>query len=86
MIGFKTSWALGENFKAILRGDVGGFGVVEANNWDCDLEAGIAWRVKRNTYLDFGYRARGQWQDLGSNGATIRGWFYGPELGTTFTF
>ena len=87
MIGLKSSWSLGPKVKAILRGDVGGFGFVTANNWDCDLEVGIAWQVKRNTYFDFGYRARGQWQDLGSNGnANISGWFYGPELGMTFSF
>jgi len=87
MIGLKTSWALGKNFNAILRGDVGGFGWVTADNWDCDLEAGIAWQFRRNTYLDLGYRARGQWQTIGSSGnANIRGWFYGPELGMTFSF
>ena len=87
MIGLKTSWVLGPKVNAILRGDVGGFGVVTANNWDCDLETGIAWEAWRNTYLDFGYRARGQWQDLGSNGdVTISGWFYGPEVGVTFSF
>src|SRR5450432_1409253 len=85
MIGFKTSWAFGEKVKGILRGDVGGFGVVEADNWDCDLEAGLAWRAWRNTYLDFGYRARGQWQDVGSN-SSLSGWFFGPELGVTFSF
>jgi hypothetical protein len=87
MIGFKTSWALGKNFNAILRGDVGGFGWVTANNWDCDLETGIAWEFHTQTYLDIGYRARGQWQDLGANGnANLRGWFYGPEIGVTWTF
>ena len=85
MIGFKTNWAFGQNFNAIVRGDVGGFGVVTANNWDCDLEAGLAWRAWRNTYLDFGYRARGQWQDVGSN-SSLSGWFFGPELGVTFSF
>jgi len=87
MIGFKTSWAFGEKFQGILRGDVGGFGVVEANNWDCDLEAAIAWRAWRNTSLDLGYRARGQWQDVGPNGnGDANGWFFGPELGVTFSF
>jgi len=87
MIGFKTSWALGKHFQATLRGDVGGFGVVTANNWDCDLETGIGWEFRRNTYLDLGYRARGQWQDLGANGnGNISGWFFGPELGITFSF
>ena len=52
MIGLKTSWALGKNFEAILRGDVGGFGVVTADNWDCDLEAGDRLEFRRNTYLD----------------------------------
>ena len=40
MIGLKTSWTLGPKVKAILRGDVGGFGFVDSNNWDCDLETG----------------------------------------------
>ena len=87
MIGFKTSWAFGEKFQGILRGDVGGFGVVEANNWDCDLEVGMAYRAWRNTFIDVGYRARGQWQDVGSNGdGKVSGWFFGPELGITFSF
>jgi hypothetical protein len=87
MIGFKTGWAFGNKFQAILRGDVGGFGFVDANNWDCDLEAGIAWEFRRHTYLDVGYRARGQWQDLGSKSdSNLSGWFFGPELGMTFSF
>lgn len=87
MIGLKSSWVLGKKVKAILRGDVGGFGAVTANNWDCDLETGIAWEAWPNTFLDLGYRARGQWQDAGSdNDVTVRGWYYGPELGMTFSF
>ncbi len=87
MIGLKSSWTLGPKVQAILRGDVGGFGVVTSNNWDCDLETAVAWEAWRNTYLDFGYRARGQWQDLGSNSkGNVQGWYYGPELGMTFSF
>ena len=87
MIGFKTNWTIGKNLQAIVRGDVGGFGVVTANNWDCDLEAAIAWEAWHNTYLDLGYRARGQWQDVGPNGnGTVGGWFFGPEIGVTFKF
>ena len=85
MIGFKTNWTIGKNLQAIVRGDVGGFGAVTANNWDCDLEAAIAWEAWQNSYLDLGYRARGQWQDLGPNGnGTLSGWFFGPEIGVTF--
>lgn len=87
MIGVKTRWTLGKKVQAILRGDVGGFGLVTANNWDCDLEAGIAWEAWRNTSLDFAYRARGQWQDDASTAKVIvSGWFHGPELGVTFKF
>ena len=87
MIGLKTSWTLGPKVKAILRGDVGGFGFVDSNNWDCDLETGLAWEAWHNTYIDLGYRARGQWQDLGANNkGNLRGWYYGPELGVTFNF
>jgi len=87
MIGLKSSWILGPRVQAILRGDVGGFGFVDSNNWDCDLETGIAWEAWHNTYLDLGYRARGQWQDFGSNSrGNVQGWYYGPELGMTFSF
>jgi hypothetical protein len=87
MIGLKTTWELGTNWNAVLRGDVGGFGWVDADNWDCDLELAVAWQFARGVSLDIGYRARGQWQDDGPNGkSTISGWFYGPELGLTFKF
>ena len=87
MIGIKTVWAFGDRFNAQLRGDVGGFGLVTADNVDCDLEAALAWKVGRNVSLDFGYRARGQWQDDGQNqNASVSGWFFGPELGVTFSF
>lgn len=87
MIGFKTVWSFGEHVKAQLRGDVGGFGVVTADNVDCDLEAVLAWKVARNVSLDFGYRARGQWQDDGQgSNVSVSGWYFGPELGLTFSF
>lgn len=87
MVGLRTTWTLGKNFVAIVRGDVGGFGVVAADNWDTDLEAAAGWQFHRNMLLDLGYRARGQWQNNGSSGKiTAQGWFHGPELGMTFTF
>ena len=86
-IGLRTSWTLCKNFVAMIRGDVGGFGLVADENWDCDLEAGIAWQFHKNTYLDLAYRARGQWQNLGSpHDIAVRGWLHGPELGVTFKF
>jgi hypothetical protein len=87
MIGLKSSWVLCKKVNAMVRGDVGGFGAVTEANWDCDLEAGIAWEFHTQTYLDLGYRARGQWQDLGaSDGGTLRGWYHGPEIGVTWSF
>jgi hypothetical protein len=86
MIGLKTIWTLGPRWFATLRGDVGGFGWVE-NNWDCDLEASINWEMSDGFFLDFGYRARGQWEDGGSGGDfSTEGWFFGPELGVTWRF
>ena len=86
MIGLKTIWKFGPNFVGIIRGDVGGWNLVE-NNTDCDLEAGIAWQCHKNTYLDLAYRARGQWQTDGSgNDLSVRGWLHGPEIGMTFGF
>lgn len=88
MIGLKTIWQLGDNVIATLRGDVGGFGWVENNNWDCDLEASFGWEVGSGVLLSLGYRARGQWQEAsGPNGdITTEGWFYGPEVGMTWRF
>ncbi|MEO8350602.1 MAG: hypothetical protein ABI680_02655 [Chthoniobacteraceae bacterium] len=87
MIGLKTMWTLGDNWRALLRGDVGGFGWVTANNWDCDLEAAIGWQCRKDVYLSLGYRARGLWQDIGPNsGGSICGWYFGPELGLTIDY
>jgi len=87
MIGLKSTWSLGPNWVVMVRGDVAGFGWVEGNNWDCDLEAGVGWQVHRNVLLDLAYRARGQWQDLGANDEVrVRAWYHGPELGITFRF
>ena len=44
-------------------------------NWECHLQAGIAWQFHKNTYLDLAYRARGQWQNLGSlHDIAVSGW------------
>jgi len=85
MIGIKTIWKIGPNFVAIIRGDVGGFNLVE-NNTDCDLEAAIAWQIQKNTFIDLAYRARGQWQTESKDNITVQGWFSGPEIGMTFGF
>ena len=79
-------WKLGDHWVATLRGDVGGFGWVGENNWDCDLEASIGWLWSENLLLSLGYRARGQWEDASSSDITGEGWFHGPEVGLTWRF
>ena len=87
MIGLKSIWNLGESCVATLRGDVGGFGAVENDNWDCDLEASVGWEVGSGVLLSLGYRARGLWEDAGSGkDITMEGWFHGPEVGVTWRF
>lgn len=87
MIGLKSIWNLGESCVATLRGDVGGFGAVENDNWDCDLEASVGWEVGSGVLLSLGYRARGQWEEVGSGkDITMEGWFHGPEVGVTWRF
>lgn len=86
MIGLKTIWTLGGNCIATLRGDVGGFGWVENDNWDCDLEASLGWQFGDGVLLSLGYRARGQWEDNSGNDTTAEGWFFGPEMGLTWRF
>jgi hypothetical protein len=87
MIGLKSIWKLGPNFIASLRADAGGFGWIEHNNWDCDLEASVGWKVRSDLLVSLGYRARGLWMDAGANGKiSAEGWFHGPEFGVTWTF
>jgi hypothetical protein len=86
MIGLKTVWLLGSNWVGSLRGDVGGFGWVENDNWDCDLEASLGWKFNDGVLLSLGYRARGQWEDNSSSDTTAEGWFFGPEVGLTWQF
>ena len=86
MIGLKTIWALGPCWVGTLRGDVGGFGWVADDNWDCDLEASLGWKFGDGVLLSLGYRARGQWEDNSSSDTTAEGWFHGPEIGLTWRF
>ena len=88
MVGLKSIWHLGDNVIATLRGDVGGFGWVEQNRWDCDLEASLGWTLSQGALVSLGYRARGQWANASSSDGKIssEGWFYGPEFGVTWIF
>ena len=87
LLGIKSVWSFSEKFAVLVRCDVGGFGAVENDHWDCDLEAALLWTFHKNTSFDIGYRARGQWESHGaSSNVSTTGWFHGPELGVTFKF
>ena len=86
MIGLKSIWTLGPSWLATLRGDVGGFGWVANDNWDCDLEASLNWKMRDDLFLNLGYRARGQWEESSTGDITSESWFFGPEMGLTWQF
>jgi hypothetical protein len=87
-LGMRFGLWLTQKFLINLKGDVGGFGLVADNHWDCNLEALLGYRLHKNIYAWAGYRAHGSWYDLGQDLVQINfsGWVHGPVLGMTYAF
>ncbi len=87
-LGMRFGLWLNQKFVIILKGDVGGFGLVADNHVDCNLEALLGYRVTKNIYAWAGYRAHGSWYDFGEDLVQVNfsGWVHGPVLGMTYAF
>jgi hypothetical protein len=87
-LGVRFGLWLTQKFLINLKGDVGGFGLVGDNHFDCNLEALLGYRFNKSIYAWAGYRARGTWADLGKDLVEINfsGWAHGPVLGMTYAF
>jgi len=83
-LGARVGCWMTRNTVLLFRGTVGGFGIVQDDNLDSDLELTFGYRVHKNVYAHLGYRALYEQADQGS--VSISGWFHGPVLGATFVF
>ena len=68
----------------LLRGDIGGFGIVAYKSVDSVLEALVGYQVHEHIRLYGGYRAL----YFARNGKALaaHAWFHGPLLGAAFNF
>jgi hypothetical protein len=84
-LGMRLSFWLTPKATILLRGTVGGFGLVADGNLDSDNEISLGYKVTRSIYVYGGYRAR---YDQFTKGAAtyFNGWIHGPILGAVFSF
>jgi hypothetical protein len=87
-LGMRFGLWLDQHLTLVLKGTVGGFGIVADDHVDCDLEALVGYRINKSIYAYAGYKARGTWYDLGKDLVQINvsGWLHGPVLGMTYAF
>ena len=87
-IGPRVGIWLNQKFVLMLKGTVGGFGLVAYNDLTCDLEALLGYRVNKTIYAYGGYKAAGYWANFGEGQTKVSfaGWFNGPVLGVTYAF
>lgn len=85
-LGARIGFWLTRKVIITLKGDVGGFALLDDDHVDCNFEAMFGYRVHKNIYAYAGYRAHGSWYNLGQDLAAVNfsAWFHGPVLGTTF--
>jgi hypothetical protein len=83
-LGFRLGFWLTEKALITFRGTVGGFGFMNDNNLDGDMELNFGYRVHRNIYAYLGYRAR--YDQFSKNEFSFNGWIHGPVLGAVFAY
>jgi hypothetical protein len=87
-LGVRLGLWLTPKFVVNLKGDVGGFGLVGDDHFDCNLEALLGYRLSQHIYAWAGYRAHGAWYDFGKDlvRVNVAMWVHGPALGVTYAF
>lgn len=83
-LGMRLGLWINPKTAVLLRATVGGFGLAEANNLDCDLELDVGYKVHKNVYVYAGWRAR--YESFSTNDLSFDGWFNGPIVGAVFGF
>jgi len=55
-VGARLTWGITKNVAAVIRGDIGGFGIGSASDLTWNLLAGVDWQFRKNMSLKAGYR------------------------------
>jgi len=84
LLGLRLGIWFTPRLNLLLRGDIGGFGIVAYKSVDSVLEALVGYQVHEHIRLYGGYRAL----YFARNGKALaaHAWFHGPLLGAAFNF
>jgi len=87
-VGSRVSWQINDKLTAIVRGDIGGFGIGSASKLTWNFLVGVDWRFKENKSLKVGYRITDIDYEGGSGPSRIGidGKMSGPIIGLTWRF
>ena len=85
LIGLRFGVWFTPRLNLLLRGDVGGFGIVAYKSVDSVLEALVGYQVHEHVRLYGGYRAL-YFARTGRRDLAAHAWFHGPTLGAAFNF
>jgi hypothetical protein len=85
LLGLRLGVWFTPRLNLLLRGDVGGFGIVAYKSVDSVLEALVGYQVHDNIRLYGGYRAL-YFARTGKRDLAAHAWFHGPTLGAAFNF
>jgi len=83
-LGGRLGLWINPKMAVLLRFTVGGFGIVEDNNLDLDMELDVGYKVHKNIYAYAGWRAR--YVSFSADALSLNAWFQGPILGAVFAF
>lgn len=86
LLGVRLGLWFTPRLNLLLRGDIGGFGIVAYNSVDSVLEALVGYQVHKNIRLYGGYSALYFERSGTARPLDAKGWFHGPLLGAVFSF
>ncbi len=85
LLGLRLGVWFTPRLNLLLRGDIGGFGIVAYKSVDSVLEALVGYQVHEHIRLYGGYRAL-YFARTGKRDLAAHAWFHGPTLGAAFNF
>ena len=86
LLGLRLGVWFTPRLNLLLRGDIGGFGIVAYKSVDSVLEALVGYQVHEHIRLYGGYRALYFARTGNDRALAAHAWFHGPTLGAAFNF
>jgi hypothetical protein len=86
LLGLRLGVWFTPRLNLLLRGDIGGFGIVAYKSVDSVLEALVGYQVHEHIRLYGGYRALYFSRTGNDRALAAHAWFHGPTLGAAFNF